>query len=121
MAHRHKQKHEQRTFSSILDSVASANSMKLMERARLANRIAKSLRGEARVRAYAVKHGSLLVLKAKFPDRVRVVNDFNTPQFVVVESKTVRFGLHAPEELFADNLVRVQTAVAPLAAKQQAA
>ncbi|HXQ37507.1 MAG TPA: hypothetical protein VN843_26080 [Anaerolineales bacterium] len=121
MAHGHNQRHEKRTFQRIVDSVALENAMRLTGRARLANGIAKTLSGDSRLRAYAVKHQTLLTLKAKFPDRVRIVTDFKTPRFVLVESRSLHFGLHAPEQLFGTPARVTLTAVPTVAAKRQAA
>jgi hypothetical protein len=100
MTNPHGRKREKRTFRNVLNSVASDNAVRLMGRARLANIIAKSVRGESRVRAYAIKTQALLRLTSRFPERVRVVTDFNTPRFVLVRVPISRFGLHAPAYLF---------------------
>jgi hypothetical protein len=88
------------SFQTILNDVASQNARNLMGRARLANMIAKSLRGSSRARAYAIKSHALLELTTRFPERVRILNDFRTPRFVLVKARRARFGLHAPAELF---------------------
>ena len=66
----------------------------------LPNRIAKSMRGRSRERAYGIKTKALLTLTARFPERVRVLNDRNTPRFVLVKATNSPFGLHAPAYLF---------------------
>jgi hypothetical protein len=96
----HRRKRGNRTFRKILNSVASDNAVRLMGRARLANIVAKSVRGESRVRTYAIKTQALLRLTSRFPERVRIVYDFNTPRFVLVKVPIFRFGLHAPSYLF---------------------
>jgi hypothetical protein len=100
MTKRRRRRHGRRGFRNILRSVASENAVRLMGRARIANRVAKSLHGESRVRAYAVKTQALLRLTSRFPERVWVVNDFNTPRFVLVKVPIFRFGLHAPSYMF---------------------
>src|SRR5215472_17889479 len=72
------------TFNQILTRVASRNAEELMTRAQLANRLAKSLEGLARARAYRVKHHALAELTCKFPDRVTIKPDPDLPDFVVV-------------------------------------
>src|SRR5713226_3895143 len=88
------------SFQTILNDVASQNARYLMGRARLANMIAKSLRGSSRARAYAIKSQALLELTMRFPERVRIINDFRTPRYVLVKGRRARFGLHAPADLF---------------------
>ncbi len=117
MARRHDQRLRQRTFRSILDNVASENAVRLMGRARIANRIAKALRGESRMRAYAVKHETLLSLTRVFPERVRIVNDITTPRFVLVKTATTRFGLHAPAHLFGFGPRIIETTIPRVAAR----
>jgi hypothetical protein len=94
------QRRGKRTFRNILNNVASNNAMSLMGRARLANQIAKSMRGRSRERAYGIKTQTLLTLTTRFPERVRVLNDRNTPSFVLVKATNSPFGLHAPAYLF---------------------
>jgi hypothetical protein len=100
MFKRHKQRLGQQTFRSILNEVAPENASRLMGRARTANKLAKSLHGRSRVRAYAVKSRAVLGLTTTFPDQVRIVIDFNTPRFVVVQAPAACFGLHVPVGLF---------------------
>ncbi|MDX6578372.1 MAG: hypothetical protein QOE96_4325 [Blastocatellia bacterium] len=89
-----------RSFQGILNNVASENAFSLLGRARTANRIAKGLDGESRQRVYQVKVHALLGLTVRFPGRVQIVDDSNTPKFVVVVEKIAGFGLHAPASLF---------------------
>ena len=93
-------KRERPNFQDILGDVATLNARRLMARARLANRLAKSLRGQNRWSAYTLKSRALFELVARFPERVRIVNDTRTPRFVVVKVPRDRFGLHAPAGLF---------------------
>jgi hypothetical protein len=88
-----------RTFRGILNEVASENANKLMRRARIANKLAKSLKGRSRSRAYEVKSRAVLGLRKGFPDGVRVVHDCDTPGFVVVRVPAANFGLHVPVRL----------------------
>lgn len=94
------QKRDKLSFRQILDGVASQNARQLMGRARLANKLAKSLGGQSRARAYAVKTRALLGLTTQFPERVKIITDFRTPRYVLVKSLRTRFGLHAPEIQF---------------------
>jgi hypothetical protein len=94
------QKRAKRTFRNILNNVEANNAVSLMGRARLANQIAKSMRGRPRERAYGIKTQALLTLTARFPERVRVLNDRNTPRFVLIKATNSPFGLHAPAYLF---------------------
>lgn len=89
-----------RTFQGILNNVASENAFSLMGRARTANKIAKGLHSGSRQRVYQVKVHALLRLTERFPERVQIVDDSNTPRFVVVVEKIAGFGLHAPAHLF---------------------
>jgi hypothetical protein len=95
-----KQKRGRRNFRNILSRVATQNADRLMGRARLANKLAKSLRGRSRRKAYAVKSETLLELTRRFPERIRIVHDFASPRFVLVQAPRDRFGLHAPAILF---------------------
>ena len=94
------QKGDKPSFRRILNGVASQNARLLMGRARLANKLAKSLRGHRQATAYWLKSQALLELAARFPERVRIINDPFTPRFVLVKVPRARFGLHAPAELF---------------------
>ena len=89
--------HQRPTFRSILNSVASQNAQRLMDKARLANRVAKSaMTGSTRIAAYNVKTQALLALNRQFPTHIKVTPDprYGT-YFVLVENTSVRFGLHA--------------------------
>jgi len=68
-------RNRRRTFCQILDTVATQTIGRLMERARTANLLAKSLRGKARFRAHAVKTETLLGLITKFPQQVITFQD----------------------------------------------
>lgn len=95
-----RQRQEQRTFRSILSEVAPQNASRIMHRARLANRVAKSARGSARKNAYRVKTDALVTLTRRFPEQVFISNDPRTPDFVLVRNVGARFGLHAPARQF---------------------
>jgi len=84
------------TFSKILQRSESANSERLMKKARLANRLAKRSRGTNRQIAYRVKSTVLCSLVKNLPDRIRVSKDIKLTDFVVVELKTEMSGLHLP-------------------------
>ena len=72
------------TFNEMLAQVARQDAESLMTRARLANRLAKSLQGRARTRAYSVKHAALAALTESFPGSTRVTIDPVLPDFVLV-------------------------------------
>lgn len=92
-----------KTFSEILGTVAGRNAQRLMERAQTANRLAKSLRGRSRRRAYAIKTETLIGLVRAFPEQTIVVNDFRTPNYVLIKNARGGFGLHGPAETFVPN------------------
>ena len=84
------------TFSQIIAGVEKDNSEKLMMKARLANHLAKRVRGAQRQSAYAVKSGALGSLVRKMPARVEIRKDIILTDFVVVELKNTNIGLHFP-------------------------
>ena len=64
------------TFRELYEGLGGDNAGKLMDRARTANRIAKTVQNaRARLGAYRVKHNALLALKEKFPAKVTVSLD----------------------------------------------
>lgn len=71
-----------------------------MERARTANRIAKSVRGKNKDIAYRVKTEALITLSKTIPEQIFISNDPRTPEFVLVQIVAARFGLHAPASKF---------------------
>lgn len=89
-----------RTFEAILDQVKAENCESIMQRARFANRVAKLVAGNSRLKAYRVKHGALRALASRFPDRVQISHDPRQPEFVVVSSLITLRGLHVPREVF---------------------
>ena len=91
---------QQVNFQHILDMVASPNAKQLMNKAQIANCIAKSVRGRARSAAYLVKLKALASLSLRFPEKVAIAGDPNLPQFVVVAMRETGYGLHAPVEDF---------------------
>lgn len=99
------QKGDKPSFRRILNGVASQNARLLMHRARVANKLAKSLSGHRRASAYFLKTQALLELATRFPERVRIINDPFTPRFVLVKVPRARFGLHVPAKLFRRKLV----------------
>jgi hypothetical protein len=94
------------TFNQILKQLETQNAERLIEKARTANRLAKSAPdSHARRRAYRVKTEALLNLRRRFPARTRVMADPRIPSFVIVEYASpqtgVRCGLPAPAHDFA--------------------
>jgi len=97
-------RNQHNNFRHLLGHVESQNAARLMQRAQTANRLAKSLRGVARLNAYSIKRDALLALRRSFPDKVKVRIDRRCAgAFVLVEVRTVRFGLHAPASLFSED------------------
>jgi hypothetical protein len=84
------------TFKEILKNTEREHSERLMRKARRANRIAKTLRGRRRQIAYGVKHQVLRFLVEKMPGRTYVRPDLALTDFVVIELKETRSGLHYP-------------------------
>ncbi len=89
-----------RSFSETVRNLETKNSERLMRKARRANRIAKSLRGAGRRLAYSVKSSALVALATKLPAKSRVRSDNVIMDFVVVELKQGKGGLHCPAKLF---------------------
>jgi hypothetical protein len=88
-----------RTFSETVSALEGPNSEALMAKASNANSIAKSVRGKARRRAYSVKAAALTALRMKLPSRVRIRHDNRINDYIVVELKHLRRGLHYPAAL----------------------
>ena len=95
------------TFNDILEQAASANSLSLMERARVANRLAKTVEGRSKSMAYAVKHRALRALTVRFPTAVRIKDDPIHPGLVIIRPLAKPWGLHAPKAVFAEPLQSV--------------
>jgi hypothetical protein len=87
---------EKRTFDDILAKVAPRNITQLQNRARTANRLAKSQIGKARASLYSVKHDALMAITCRFPDRVTISNDPQLGDLIVINFNEARFGLHIP-------------------------
>ena len=92
--------HGARTFRAILDHVEAENSERIMERARLANRLAKMVEGRPRYKAYGVKHRALKALAISMPHRVNISRDRVRPHLFVVNCVKIAWGLHTPYEVF---------------------
>ena len=97
---------QSRTFNQILMRLEAQNAERLLEKARAANRLAKSAPdGHARRCAYRVKVSALLNLRRCFPAHTNVTTDPHIPSFVIVEYASpntgARSGLHAPAHDFA--------------------
>jgi len=93
------------TFNQILKRLETQNAQLLIERARTANRLAKSAPdSRARRRAHRVKVDALLNLRCRFPARTNVRIDPRIPSFVIVQYASsqagVRCDLHAPARDF---------------------
>jgi hypothetical protein len=94
------------TFNQILKRLEPQNAERLIEKARTANRLAKSATdSRARRRAYRVKTEALLNLRRRFPARTSVKTDPRIPTFVIVEYASPQTGarcsLHAQAHDFA--------------------
>ena len=83
-------------FREILKQIGQKNSECLMQKARLANRVAKKSRGRNRRNAYRVKSDALCSLVQKLPDSIRIFRDVKLPDFVVVGLNGEYSGLHLP-------------------------
>jgi hypothetical protein len=92
-----------RSFNQILQQISEPNMQRLMTRAYIANRIAKSASiAGAKRHAYKVKLTSLQGLKKFFPNDVRIEHDFRQGSGIVrVAIAKQSFALHAPAENFA--------------------
>jgi len=106
MKHMKRAEAKTQTFNQILKRLEPQNAERLIEKARTANRLAKSaLDSRARRRAYRVKTEALLNLRRRFPARTSVMRDPRIPTFVIVEyaspQRGARCGVHAPAHDFA--------------------
>jgi hypothetical protein len=93
------------TFNQILKRLETQNAERLIEKARTANRLAKSAPdGRARRRAYQVKVDALLNLRRRFPAHTSVTTDPRIPSFVIVKYAApqtgAQCGLHVPARDF---------------------
>jgi hypothetical protein len=93
------------TFNQILKRLEPKNAERLIEKARTANRLAKSAPdSRARRRAYHVKVDALLNLRRRFPARTSVTTDPRIPSFVIVRHDSPQTGarcsLHVPARDF---------------------
>lgn len=93
------------TFNQLLKRLETQNAERLIEKARTANRLAKSATdSRARRRAYRVKVVALINLRRYFPARTSVMTDPRIPSFVIVRYDSpqigARCGLHAPAREF---------------------
>ena len=84
------------SFSNILEKAARKNRNALMQKAFVANRMAKVARGASRIGSYAVKSKALNAIIDKFPNEVEIGYDPTFPEMVVVSVLKTKFGLHAP-------------------------
>ncbi|MBD0325062.1 MAG: hypothetical protein ICV68_01445 [Pyrinomonadaceae bacterium] len=94
------------TFNQILKQLETQNAERLIEKARTANRLAKSSpSSRTRRHAYRVKVDALLNLRRRFPARTSVRIDPRIPSFVIVQYASPQAGarcdLHAPARDFA--------------------
>ena len=84
------------SFSIVLQKAERQNRNSLMQKAFLANRIAKTVKGFSRKNSYTVKAKALNAIIAKFPNEVEIRQDAALPEMVVVSVIQTRCGLHAP-------------------------
>ena len=99
------QRRKRRTFDEILTQVAPGNVNHLLNRARTANKLAKSLTGKARASAYSVKHDALMAFAFRFPGQVTVSNDSRDDELMVISFNEARFGLHIPANEFSSRRI----------------
>lgn len=84
------------SFSQLLKKTERMNRNALMNKAFLANRIAKTVKGISRNRSYGVKTKALNAIIEKFPNEVEVRNDEDLSEMIVVCIVGTKFALHAP-------------------------
>jgi hypothetical protein len=84
------------TFNEILNRTEEDNCARLMEKARVANRIAKTTRPRSRRKAYQVKAGALLAIIRKMSGKYSVKRDHRLFESHIVTLSTERSGLHIP-------------------------
>lgn len=84
------------TFNEILNKTKDGNCSRLMEKARIANRIAKGTRPRSRKNAYGVKHDALRTIVCKMDGKFTVKRDFRLEEFKIVTLRSERLGLHIP-------------------------
>lgn len=89
-----------KSFNQLLQETAVQNRSFLMQKAKDANRLAKSVSGRNRRKSYQVKVTALKALATKFASDVRILADRKTPNMIVVSVEGAGFGLHAPGYLF---------------------
>lgn len=85
-----------KTFSEILNETKEDHCERLMQKARMANRIAKQVQPRSRRNAYGVKHGALTTIVKKMKGKFEVKKDFRNEELVVVTLRKERYGLHLP-------------------------
>lgn len=85
-----------KTFNEILDETKENNCERLMQKARMANRIAKQTKPRSRRNAYGVKHGALTAIVKKMKGKFDVRKDFRNDELAVVTLRKERCGLHIP-------------------------
>lgn len=84
------------TFNEILDRTKDDNCSRLMQRARIANRIAKSTRPRSSRKAYQVKAGALRAILTKMHGMYSVKRDHRLYESHIVTLSSERSGLHMP-------------------------
>lgn len=84
------------TFNDILNKTKDDNCARLMEKARIANRIAKQTRPRSSRNAYSVKHRALRSIVSKMKGKFHVTQDFRLDEFKIVTLRSERLGLHIP-------------------------
>lgn len=91
---------QRKTFNQLVQESALQNRGSLMQKARDANRLAKTVSGKSRRQSYQVKVLALKALATKFASDVKIFSDRHTPTMIVVSVENARFGLHAPSNMF---------------------
>ena len=84
------------TFNEILNRTQEENCSRLMQKARIANRIAKTTRPRSRRRAYQVKSDALIAIIRKMSGMYNVKRDHRLYEPHVVTLSSERSGLHIP-------------------------
>ncbi|HNG94737.1 MAG TPA: hypothetical protein PLB32_18190 [Acidobacteriota bacterium] len=93
-----------RTFQSIVSEVVHRNVGRLMSKAIIANRVAKTITGTSRRTAYQVKTKALKNLASRFPEQVTIEPDQLRQELLVISVKSRNFGLHVPADLYGESI-----------------
>lgn len=88
--------HRRATFSEILERTEDVNCSRLMQKARIANRIAKTATPRNRRRAYRVKATALRTIISKMSGKYRIQRDHRLYESHILTLSDEKSGLHIP-------------------------